>query len=314
MPMTRRTFLKVLGQVTATYAIGGAGLFEYGRRVEPAWVVVEKVRVPVAKLPPDLAGFKIVQLSDIHIDAHTKIETVSKAVALANSLKPDLIVVTGDYVSRQPEAIFDLAPVLASLDARWGVFTILGNHELWTNPELVRSALEQTGLPVLVNQGVTLGSGRRSIYLAGVDDGWSGRPDLVQALAGRSEGLPTVLLAHEPDLADTFCRDGRVALQLSGHSHGGQIRLPGLGAIILPQYGRKYDQGLYNVNGMWLYTNRGLGLAPAPIRINCPPEVTEITLSPQNERSIFYDQPDGLELAAVLSLSWDAVYAPGRWR
>jgi len=88
----------------------------------------------------------------------------------------------------------------------------------------------------------------------------------------------TILLAHEPDLADRFARDGRVSVQLSGHSHGGQVRLPGIGAVILPYLGRKYDLGLYQVNGMWLYTNRGIGNVAEPVRLNCPPEITEITL------------------------------------
>ena len=128
------------------------------------------------------------------------------------------------------------------------------------------------------NKGVTLSINNTPLYLAGVDDGWSGRPDLPAALANRPAGTTTVLLAHEPDLADTFSRDQRVSLQISGHSHGGQIRFPGIGAFILPYLGRKYDRGLYRVNEMWLYTNRGLGNIIEPVRFNCAPEVTEITL------------------------------------
>jgi predicted MPP superfamily phosphohydrolase len=138
--------------------------------------------------------------------------------------------------------------------------------------------LEKAGLPVLINEGVALGVGGATIYLAGLDDCWSGRPDLSKALEKLSPDTPAVLLSHEPDFADTFALDGRVSLQLSGHSHGGQIRLPGYGAFVLPKFAQKYDQGLFNVNGMWLYTNRGLGLGPVPHRVNCPPEVTEITL------------------------------------
>ncbi len=117
------------------------------------------------------------------------------------------------------------------------------------------------------------------IYLAGLDDLWSGQADLTAALAQAPANVPTILLVHEPDFADTVAKDGRVSLQLSGHSHGGQVRLPGIGAPILPYLGRKYDQGLYNVNNMWLYTNRGIGLGRIPLRINCPPEITEFTLT-----------------------------------
>jgi predicted MPP superfamily phosphohydrolase len=131
---------------------------------------------------------------------------------------------------------------------------------------------------VLKNEGRLLSVGNASLYLAGLDDIWSGYPDLRHSLAGASPDVTTILLAHEPDFADTASWDGRINLQLSGHSHGGQVRLPGLGAPILPFMGRKYDQGLYQVNGMWLYTTRGVGVGRIPFRINCPPEVTEITL------------------------------------
>jgi uncharacterized protein len=209
---------------------------------------------------------------------YTQLELVQKAVTLANGLQPDLIVLTGDYVLESEESIFELAPALAALNARYGIFTVLGNHDLWTNAKTVRRGLQQAGLPVLINEGVSLSVGPAELYLAGLDDGWSGQPDLKPALAQLPPDTPAILLAHEPDLADTFALDGRISLQLSGHSHGGQVRLPGLGAPVLPYLGQKYDQGLYQVGSMWLYTNRGIGLGPAPIRFNCPPEITEITL------------------------------------
>ena len=135
----------------------------------------------------------------------------------------------------------------------------------------------EQGLPLLENEGIALTVNGEVLYLAGVDDGWGGQPDLSLALVERPSDTLTILLAHEPDLADQFARDSRVSVQLSGHSHGGQIRLPLIGAPVLPHLGKKYDQGLYQVNEMWLYTNRGLGLI-TPVRINCPPEITEITL------------------------------------
>jgi len=103
-------------------------------------------------------------------------------------------------------------------------------------------------------------------------------PDLKTALNEHRGDTPVILLAHEPDLADEFAGDGRVSLQLSGHSHGGQVRVPGLGALVLPYLGQKYDQGLNRVNDMWVYTNRGLGVIPSPVRLNCRPEITEFTL------------------------------------
>lgn len=276
--MSRRQFLKGWGYLTAACTVTGTGLYQYGSRIEAAQPVVEQVQIPLTGLPAALDGFKLVQISDIHIDAYTEIGVVETAVSLTNSLKPDVIVLTGDYISYKAEAIEVLDPLLTSLKAKYGVFAILGNHDIWTNPTVIRERLGRMGLKVLVNEGLGLQIGSATLYLAGVDDCWSGQPDLAAALAKHPAEAPVILLAHEPDFADVFALDGRVALQLSGHSHGGQVRLPGHGAFILPAHGRKYDQGLYRVGGMWLYTNRGLGLAVVPFRLNCPPEVTEITL------------------------------------
>lgn len=278
MQTSRRNFLKALGQVVLGSAVTGAVGYGYSTQIEPDWLTIEQVQVPFRKLKPALEGFKIVQMSDIHLHPYTQLEFVKKAVTRANELRPDLVVLTGDYVLEGADSIFELAPALASLNAKYGIFTILGNHDLWTNAEVVRTGLRQAGLPVLINEGLALGIGSDLLYLAGLDDGWSGQLDLSAALAKLPADVPAVLLAHEPDLADNFALDGRVSLQLSGHSHGGQVRLPGIGAPILPYLGRKYDQGLYRVGEMWLYTTRGIGLGPVPTRFNCPPEITEITL------------------------------------
>ncbi|MBI1882098.1 MAG: metallophosphoesterase [Chloroflexi bacterium] len=278
MKMSRRAFLKAIGQVSVGSGLALAGGYAYSTQVEPGWLTVERVQVPIKNLRPGLEGFKIVQLSDIHLHPYIQLEFVQKAVALANELQPDLIVLTGDYVLADAASIFELAPLLATLDARYGIFTVLGNHDLWTNAAVVRTGLQQSGLPVLVNDGVTLGIGRETLYVAGLDDGWDGRPDLKAALAHLRSDTPAILLAHEPDLADRVALDGRISLQLSGHTHGGQVRLPGIGAPILPRLGKKYDQGLHRVDQMWVYTTRGVGMIGPPIRFNCPPEITEITL------------------------------------
>jgi predicted MPP superfamily phosphohydrolase len=239
---------------------------------------VERVQIPVKNLNPGLEGFTIVQLTDIHLYPITQLSLVRKAVVIANSLKPDLIVLTGDYVWRQVGAIFDLAPELAKLNARYGVYSSIGNHDIWAGVDVVKEGFHQARLPLLVNQGIAVEHNGGLVYLAGLDDGWSGYPDLEATLQGAPEEAPVVLLCHEPDLADLYSTDGRVSLQLSGHSHGGQVRLPGRGPFVLPYLGQKYDFGLYNVNGMWLYTNRGLGCISVPFRYNCPPEVTQFTL------------------------------------
>jgi predicted MPP superfamily phosphohydrolase len=275
--MTRRDFLKFSslaaagGLITATTA----ALFND----ESNTLSIEHITIPIPNLQPALEGFKIVQMSDIHLYPFTKLELVQRAVQVSNSLKPDITVLTGDYVWRNLSAINDLTPALAELDAKYGVFATMGNHDYWLNVEVIKDSFKSVGLPVLENQGVTFNVGGAHLHLAGLDDGWSGNPDLNAAMQGAPEGAPVVLLMHEPDLADIYSQDPRISLQLSGHTHGGQIRIPGIGALVHPHLGRKYDFGLYNVNGMWLYTNRGIGCISEPIRLNCPPEISEFTLA-----------------------------------
>ena len=273
--------LRALGYGSLASALTGFTGYLYGTRVETQRLQLEKAQVRLRNLGSGLDGFKIALLSDFHLYPHTQIELIKRAVDMANRLKPDLVALVGDFVLSTADSIFDLAPVLAGLNAKYGVFSVLGNHDHWKNDLVVSRGLESCGLPVLRNSGVTLSVGRDRMFVAGLDDGWVRRSNLTQALERRPEGLHTILLMHEPDFADQFCNDGRVSLQLSGHSHGGQVRLPLVGSPFLPRYGRKYDQGLYRVRNMWLYTTRGVGVT-APIRLNCPPEVTEITLIADN--------------------------------
>jgi predicted MPP superfamily phosphohydrolase len=274
--INRRDFLKV-GLAALTGGLAASTIYVYLNN-ESQHVVVERVTIPIKNLGAGLDGFRIAQISDIHLYPLTKPELVAQAVDITNALKPDLVVLTGDYVWREEDAVFELTPILARLNASQGVYSIWGNHDLWTDVNVVGAAFERERLPVLVNQGVPISAGKDSFYLAGLDDGWSGEPDLDAALADMDAEMPVVLLMHEPDLADRYSVDGRVSLQLSGHSHGGQIRFPFVGAVVLPYLAWKYDMGLYRVNEMWLYTNRGLGVTNEPFRFNCAPEVTELTL------------------------------------
>lgn len=274
--MNRREFLKVAG-----ISIGGGLVATTSYLVandESQDPVVDRVPIEIKNLHPALEGFTILLMTDFHLYPLTQPDLIVRSVEIANSLKADLVVLTGDYVWRYLDAIDELAPILAMLDARHGVFSTLGNHDYWLDAGVIKDTMEKSGLPVLVNQGVPIQQGEGTLYLAGLDDGWSGNPDLDATLDGAPADAPVVLLCHEPDLADEFSLDGRVSLQLSGHTHGGQIRVPGVGALILPYLGRKYDLGLYKVNDMLLYTNRGIGVISEPVRYNCPPEITQIVL------------------------------------
>ena len=273
--MTRRDTLKIGGLILASGLAATTGFLTLSNDINTP--VVKFISVPITGLKPGLEGFTIAQLSDIHLEPYTKIALIERAVEMINQLHPDVVVLTGDYVWRWADAAFELAPALAMLNPRLGIYAVMGNHDYWTGIRAVESAFAEARLPVLYNQGLVLSSGNAQLYLAGLDDGWSGKPDLSAALANVPLDIPVVLLYHEPDLADEVARESRVALQLSGHTHGGQMRIPG--PIVLPYLGKKYEYGLYRVSeDMQVYTNAGLGTISLPLRYNCPPEITLITL------------------------------------
>jgi predicted MPP superfamily phosphohydrolase len=276
--LNRRDFLKFSGLAVGGGLVATTSFLAINDEAQVP--VIERIPIPIGNLHPALESFTILQISDLHLYPLTQPALIKKSVEMANALKPDLVVITGDYVWQDLDAIFELAPILSGLDAKYGVFSTLGNHDYWLDADVITAALKTAGLPVLINQGLSIEQGKGKLYLAGLDDGWSGEPDLDATLDGASPGEPVILLCHEPDLADQYSLEGRIDVQLSGHTHGGQIRLPGIGALVLPYLGRKYDQGLYNINGMLLYTNRGLGVISEPVRFNCPPEISQFTLHP----------------------------------
>jgi len=277
LKMTRRRFLGWLGLTTASLGATSFGGWKYAWDVEPWWLALEQVKVPLVGLPAALDGFTIAQLSDFHWGQDLKAGHIARAVDLALKAKPDLVVLTGDYVTHRAQDIANCARELARLSAPHGVYAILGNHDHWTDAGVVRAGLEAVGLPVLLNANVCLPVGTADLWLAGVDDVWERHADIDLALEGIPPRATTILLAHEPDYADQIAGCG-VALQLSGHSHGGQVRLPLFGSPILPTWGRKYPYGLHRVGDLWLYTNRGVGLIQPAVRFNCRPEVSIIQL------------------------------------
>ena len=265
--------------------------FARNQRTEMALWDFEELTVPIPDWPEALEGLRIIHLSDFHLQPFTQLPLIQAAVAFTNTRQADLICLTGDFVLEPAEAIFELAPVLAQLRARYGRFAVLGNHDIWSNRTIVEEGLRQADIPLLINQNYTIEIGQAKLNIAGVDDAWSGQPDLEQALVGLDANYPTLLLCHEPDLADEYCQDSRVTMQLSGHSHGGQLRFPILGRLhhwfainghVAPPKSRAYTMGLFQVHGRWLYTNRGIGMVVFPIRLFCRPEITELTLVRQS--------------------------------
>ena len=270
--MNRRQFL----QATAGLGITGAAGLSYTRWVEPGWYDVERVTLRIRGLPDHRAGTRLAQISDIHLSQYTGPELLDDTVQAINALSPDAVLLTGDYVGDDVEAAQGLVEPLRALKAP--AFAVYGNHDYWTDREEIESYLEEADVRVLRNQAFQFGDG---LWLAGLDDVWSGRPDLGTALDGIPAGVATLLLAHEPDFFDAVVQSrAPVSVQLSGHSHGGQVRVPGLGAPVLPYLGKRYPIGLRRVGEWQIYTNRGLGVWPLPYRFNCRPEITLFTTEP----------------------------------
>jgi predicted MPP superfamily phosphohydrolase len=242
--------------------------------------------MPLGRLPTAFDGFTIVQLSDFHYDEVFSIVPIRKAIEIVNQLNPDLIVLTGDFVTMPMFALHDdkrwaqaaepCAKLLSELRSRLGSLAVLGNHDVHTDPEFVTAALESHGIRVLRNRAQAVEQNGERLWFCGLDS-MEAHAHIENGLRAVPQNEPVVLLVHEPDFADQASRYP-VDLQLSGHSHGGQVWLPGIGAPWLPRYARKYPRGPYRVGAMPLYTNVGLGTIRLPVRLNCTPEVTLVTL------------------------------------
>lgn len=268
-------------------AVLAAGGLLYAREVETRWIEVRRVGVTLPRLAPEFDGYRVVQLGDIHLEEWTRPRRLNRMVDLVNAQEPDLIAITGDFLSysADPGVPRRLVEALRGLRARDGSVAVLGNHDYLTGAELVRRCIREAGVTELVNDVYTVRRGDAALHVAGVDDVMEGKSRLDVVLKKLPEDGAAVLLAHEPDFADVSAATGRFDLQLSGHSHGGQVRLPFLGSPFLPPYAQRYTGGLYEVGNMLQYTNRGLGFVDARLRFLCRPELTVLTLgSPGGSR------------------------------
>lgn len=282
--ISRRKFLKSATFVGVGSAVSGVSTFQYGHYIEPRWLEIKYITVKLTNLPEAFKGMKIVLISDFHADESITPKEIAKVVTLINLLKPNLVAITGDYITRDSSYALPVAETLSRINVPLGCFAILGNHDYWGNVNEIINAFDLYSLPLLRNQSQPIIQNGSRIWIAGIDDILEGQHDLEKTLAGIPPDETTILLAHEPDYADIVATTGAVDLQLSGHSHGGQVRIPFYGAPILPPLGRKYPWGLTQVEQMQVYTNRGIGVSSAgrlipPVRVNCRPEITLLTLT-----------------------------------
>jgi uncharacterized protein len=243
---------------------------------EPFRLTVEHHKIHLRRLPRELDGFRIVQLSDIHHSPFTSREQIERAVETANSLQPDIVALTGDYVSKERAYAAPCAELMGGLRARHGVFAVLGNHDHWTDAALITDLFRAEGITVLVNQGMRFENNGAAFWLAGVDDTMVGLEDISLALAGSSRNEFKLLLAHNPIVLRRAARAG-VDLVLSGHTHGGQVSLrPERNAAGRPR--RRLLKGLARRGDTQIYITRGLGTVVLPVRFGCPPEVSLLEL------------------------------------
>ena len=236
---------------------------------------LERVEITLDRLPKRLNGFKIIQLSDTHHSPFTGIELIKRAVKIANRLRPDIFLLTGDYVSHEREYIAPVAAELGKLKSKYGTYACLGNHDHWTDADLVTHLFRGEGINMLINEGLRIEARGASFWLAGVDDYMVSKTDVPAAMKGSYPDELKLLLAHNPIIFREAVRIG-IDLTLSGHTHGGQVKMRDDSKRLFPQ--RKLKAGLYYRKNSQIYITRGIGTVVLPVRYQCPPEISLLEL------------------------------------
>ncbi|RDU38401.1 metallophosphoesterase [Neobacillus piezotolerans] len=285
---SRRTFLKtLLGGTLAVFGLGSGGYF-YAREIEPILLDIQTHVIAHSLIPAQLDGIRIILFSDTHIGFQYTLERLNTLARKINNQRPDIIIFSGDLMDEpnKYESAQAIVPILKGLDAPLGKYAIYGNHDHGGyGTKLYKTLMDASGFTTLVNENVAVTRNGQSIYLAGIDDAMLGKPDIESSVKNIPQGAYKILLSHAPDLADDASRFG-FHLQLSGHSHGGQIKIPFFGALVKPPFAEKYHEGFYTIAGddpLTLYVNRGLGTTRLPFRFMSKPELTVFTLKKSSE-------------------------------
>lgn len=291
-PLTRREFFARAS--AGAFILAGGATLTWGSFIEPLRLKVRRFEIPIAGLPPALDGLTVGHFADSHYGPYVSLPFIQRAIARLNALQPDLIVLAGDYVHRTTRAIPQGIGVLAALKARLGIVAVLGNHDHWEDAAAIRRRFRQIGIPLLDNDrrflspaGLSAEPDADAICVAGVGDLWEDWQGFEPALGGVPAAMPRLLLSHNPDAAERVPESLRIDLMLSGHTHGGQVRIPGLGTPVVPSaFGQKYAGGLVAGPRCPVVVTRGVGMTILPLRLGVPPEIGLITLrgNKSNER------------------------------
>jgi hypothetical protein len=277
--------LRALG--AESVSLGAAALVTYGAAlvlsiygvvIRRRWVRVRTIDVPIAGLHRAFDGYRIAQLSDLHIGGLWPRESAARWARLVRELDVDLVALTGDYVTSGQAFHRDIAAVLGDMRGRDGVIAVLGNHDYFGDAEPLVVLLRERGVIVLRNEHLSITRSGEAITIAGVDDTWSRRADVARALAGRDARAPLIALAHDPQLFPSLARGG-ARLVLSGHTHWGQVAVPFAPTRFnLSRLSYRYHAGVYREDGAVLYISPGLGTTGPPVRLGAPPEITVLRL------------------------------------
>ncbi|MGC5325355.1 metallophosphoesterase [Brevibacillus sp. SYSU BS000544] len=251
----------------------------YSTLIERYWVEIKQVTVNLDKFPDDQKGLRLVLFSDTHLGFFFNENDLRETVEKINQLNPDVICFTGDFLdSRDSLSLLEPASeILQILHAPLGKYAILGNHDYRSHEGKIREALQAGGFQVLINQSVTIQKENQQLAFIGLDDVLHGNPDFDQAMKSVQRESTKILLVHEPDVSERIQVSG-VDLQLSGHSHAGQVRFPFVGPVLTSTLGKTYNAGLYQTGSTTVYTNRGLGTTILPVRLFARPEITVLTI------------------------------------
>ena len=285
----RRQFLQQSAGLAAAAPFVLSG---YGVAVERRQFDIDHFTVPIQGLSSALSGFSVVQLTDIHFGPFMTAEELAAFVEAANRLKPDLIALTGDFIAGSPKEVAPCVETLAGLKARYGIFACIGNHEIYAKADdLLTRGLEGNGIRVLRNHGVSLPVENTRLAVLGIDDLRAGRPDLYRARAEieHEGGEVQILLSHRPEIFPQAARAG-VDLVLSGHYHGGQIKLARHPeSLSVARFLTPYAEGFFQLpraasphetdkRSSTLFVGRGVGISGLPVRINCAPQIAHLSL------------------------------------